>query len=249
MGESCQFLKSDVYNQSTFDIRFGWGAAAVERLAPVSEVVVIVDVLSFSTSVEIATNQGAVVYPYRERGETAAAFAESVGAELANANRTGGGFSLAPSSLQAIPRGTRLVLPSPNGSTLSLGTGATPTMAACLRNCRAVAEAAAAQGRTITVIGAGERWWDDGTLRPAFEDLFGAGAVIAHLLGSRSPEAFAAAAVFHAGREKANELIKECASGRELIARGSGNDVGLAAMIDVSNCVPRLESGAYSNLR
>ena len=35
----------------------------------------------------------------------------------------------------------------------------------------------------------GERWMADSSLRPAFEDLVGAGAIIRHLWGTTSPEA------------------------------------------------------------
>ena len=75
-----------------------------------------------------------------------------------------------------------------NGSSLSLATGETPTLAGCLRNCQAVALAAMRYGHRIAVIPAGEKW-DDGSLRPSFEDLIGAGAIITHLTGVRSPEA------------------------------------------------------------
>ncbi len=37
-------------SQQLYRVRLAWGAEGLRRLAPVSEVVVIVDVLSFSTS-------------------------------------------------------------------------------------------------------------------------------------------------------------------------------------------------------
>jgi 2-phosphosulfolactate phosphatase len=137
-----------------------------------------------------------------------------------------------------------LVLPSLNGATLSFGTGATPTLTSCFRNSRAVAAAAQQYGRRIAVIPAGERW-RDGSLRPAFEDWVGAGAILSQLPGVLSPEAQAAIAAYdHAGPDLAF-LLTRCSSGKELIERGFEHDVVLASALDVSACVPTLVRGAY----
>ncbi|MBD2409707.1 hypothetical protein FACHB389_10160 [Nostoc calcicola FACHB-389] len=236
-----------IYDQSEFDLRCQWGAQGVSQLASISDVVIIVDVLSFSTCVEIATSNGAIVFPYAYRDESVIDYAKSLQAELASHRQrwTTSGYSLSPKSLEKIPDGTRLVLPSPNGSFLSLHTGNTRTLAGCLRNCQAVAQFAQKYGDKIAVIPAGERWKDDGSLRPAFEDLIGAGAIISYLRGSLSPEAEAAVAAFQAFHQDLLGYLKKCSSGKELIEKGFEPDVELAAAFNVSDCVPLLTDNAY----
>lgn len=235
------------FNRPNFDIHCEWGENGVRELAPFYDVVIIVDVLSFSTSVTVAVNQGATVYPFLYRDETAEAYARSLGAELAVSRDKASGYSLSPASLQNIPTGTRLVLPSPNGATLSLASGNTPTLAGCLRNASAVAASAQRLGRTIAIIPAGERW-KDGSLRPSFEDLVGAGAIIHAMAGTKSPEALAAQAVFEYSSKNLGALLKQCASGIELMERGYVHDVEIAALLNVSTCVPMLINGAYQEL-
>src|SRR5450432_513031 len=110
-----------IYNQQEFDIRLEWGIRGVEELAPISDVIIIVDVLSFSTCVDIATKNGAIIYPYRWKDKTAIDYAKSLEAELADFKRTpADGYSLSPTSLINIKSPTKLVLPSPSGSTLTL---------------------------------------------------------------------------------------------------------------------------------
>jgi 2-phosphosulfolactate phosphatase len=236
------------YDQHAFDIRCEWGEAGVRHLAPISDVVIIVDVLSFSTSVDIATNNGALVYPYRGDAHGAATYAARLNAVVARKRRySADAFSLAPSSLVNIPADTRLVLPSPNGSTLSLQTGTVPTFAGCLRNASAVARAAAARGSRISMIPAGERWRPDLTLRPALEDWIGAGAIVHALAGHKSPEALAAETAFLRFREDVLSWLQQTGSGYELIAQGFEEDLMLAADLDSSHSAPLLIDGAYRN--
>lgn len=247
-----------IFDQAENAIRCEWGQAGVEALAPISDVVIIVDVLSFSTCVDIATARGASILPFSRKDDSAHQYAGEQNALLASPRRTAGRevgqtsgtpvYSLSPASLLTITSGTRLVLPSPNGATLSGKTGATPTLAGCLRNAQAVARAATSFGTRIAVIPAGERW-PDGTLRPAIEDWLGAGAIIHALAGERSPEAELAAAAFqhaHMGGHLAT-LIERASSGKELIAEGFADDVRLACELNISDAVPHLHNGAYEN--
>jgi 2-phosphosulfolactate phosphatase len=232
-----------IFDQAEFDLRCEWGEDGVVQLAAISDVVVIVDVLSFSTCVEIATQAGAMVFPYRWRDESAIAYAQSIQAELADHDRAAR-YSLSPASLQNLGAGTRLVLPSPNGSALSLNTGNAPTLTGCFRNYQAIAQAAQRFGSKIAVIPAGERW-QNGNLRFAWEDWVGAGAILSQLNGSRSPEVDVAIASFHQAKDDLKRKMNQCSSGKELIAKGFAVDVDLASTLNTSNCVPWLVNGAY----
>ena len=261
-----------IFNQAEYVLRCEWGAHGVEQLAKISDVLIVVDVLSFSTAVDIAVSNGAVVFPYGHRDDLVEEYARARAARVAEKVRTQSGFSLSPASLRHVPPGYRLVLPSPNGGALSLAGGETVTFTACLRNAGAVARAARRLGSTFAVIPAGEQW-RDGSLRPAIEDWIGAGAVLAQLPGRPSPEAAMAIAAFEnvgkrqycsireatQGKAETNpgsagltaratvlsHWIVGSSSGRELIDRGFREDVALAAEIDASTIAPRLQDGGF----
>ena len=224
------------------------GLSGLEALRDKVAVLVIVDVLSFSTAIDVAMSRGAAVYPFSSDDKAGAqAAADRVGAVLAQTRGASGGqFSLSPASLLALPVGTRLMLPSPNGSKLSLACCNRLVLAGCLRNAAAVARAAQemANEGAIGVIPAGERW-PDGSLRPAIEDLLGAGAVIQHLALPCSPEAQVARDAFRTAGEDAARLIRTSVSGQELVDRGFTGDVDLATETDTSPHVPVLTGGAY----
>ncbi len=243
-------------DQHGFAVRFGWGGEDLQRLAPAADVVVIVDVLRFTTAVSVAVNRGAHVLPYRWRDDTAARFAQDHGALLAGPGAGGSGtWSLSPSDLRAVPRGSRLVLPSPNGATLAALARDHDALvvAGCLRNAAAVGRLVGQRSAAVAVIAAGERWpgpggEHDGPLRPAVEDLLGAGALtcaVADAAGfgpdELSPEARAAVAAYR-GVTDLRAQLAECVSGRELRARGRDDDVAAAAELD-TDAVPAVLDG------
>ncbi len=242
-------------DQRAFGARFEWGEAGVQRLAPHTDIVVVVDVLSFATAVDVAVGRGAIVYPCRWRDARAEILAAEVDAVLAGTRSgedQGAAYSLSPTSLLSIPSGTRLVLPSPNGATLAqlAAEHQAIVLAGCLRNASAVADVARALRGTVAVIAAGERWVSagdlTGSLRPAVEDLVGAGAILAALDASRpSPEATAAIAAWRSAASDLAHVLAACASGQELRERGFARDVDVAAQVDVSRAVPHLRAGAF----
>lgn len=224
-----------------------WGAAAIEDAGSQVDVIVIVDVLSFSTAVDVAVSAGATVRPspWRERGDARPGEVAAVARHLRDREHP---WTLSPSTLAAIRSGTRLVLPSPNGAALSVLASAAGVrvLAGCLRNASAVG--AAIEGRRALVVAAGERWTAaDGPLRPALEDLLGAGAILAARRGPRTPEAEAAVAAFTDAAPDIEDRLLRCRSGRELVAGGWSDDVRVAAEIHCSRAVPELRGAAYED--
>jgi 2-phosphosulfolactate phosphatase len=226
-----------------------WGLAGARALGAGSAVMIVVDVLSFSTSVDVAVARGAEVYPLAF-ADPAAIMAYALGLGAVAAGRRGDPafrVSLSPVSLADIPAGTKLVLPSPNGSAISAAVSGVPVFAGCLRNARAVAAGALdiANGGPITVIAAGEHW-PDGSFRPAIEDLFGVGAILSHL-GDRqfTPEAIVARDSYRAAAPRLAALIRDSISGRELIDRGYPGDVAAALAENISTAAPILREGRF----
>jgi 2-phosphosulfolactate phosphatase len=190
-------------------------------------VIVVVDVLRFTTVVEIAVSRGVAVEPLPQP-------------EL-------GSDPISPSEAERAAAGSRLRIHSPNGGAVSIAAAAAgaEVVAACFRNASSTAAAVAGAG-PVGLVAAGERWPDE-SLRPCWEDLCGAGSIAAALPSARlSPEAEAAASMFLAARSRLPQLLKDCVSGRELLERGLDRDVALAAALDVGTTVASHVAGAFS---
>ena len=94
-----------VFEQDGYDLRVEWGLDGVRALGPHCAVLVIVDVLVFTTTVDVALGQGARVLPLPWHDERAAEAAKSAGATLTptgleklDGDRASG-WTLRPSSL------------------------------------------------------------------------------------------------------------------------------------------------------
>src|SRR5690242_12636600 len=112
------------WSQRAAAVRCEWGAVGASRLVAAGDVdvLVVVDVLSFTTAVSVAVDRGTAVRPAPWRDPRAEQLADSTGAVLAvgrgdvTAARP---WSLSPAALRAAPAVPELVLPSPNGSAIA----------------------------------------------------------------------------------------------------------------------------------
>lgn len=145
------------WDQERFNVRLEWGDAAVRYAAKDVECIIIVDVMSFSTCVSLAVDNGAQVYPYPWKDASAIGFANNIGARLASYDRLSdaGGFSLSPASIQKIEQGEKLVLPSPNGSAISFlardRVAGVTVFSGCFRNLTQTAKACRNFGRILVI--------------------------------------------------------------------------------------------------
>ncbi len=237
-------------------MRFEWGLQGAEAVATGADVAVVIDVLSFTTTLSVAIDNGTAVLhvPMERRDGSALRARQRRRARSRRSRADCDQPSLSPASLRRAAPPARLVVPSPNGATIAhwFGVAGVPCVGACLRNAAATArwlgQGFVATGKTIAVIAAGERW-DDGSLRPAVEDLWGAGAVIGGLSAfgsdSCSPEGAVAAAAYDTIRGRELDALLSCTSGRELSDAAYRGDVEIAAEVDGSTSVPLLVDGRF----
>ena len=107
-----------------------------------------------------------------------------------------------------------------------------------------VATAAKKYGNKISIIAAGEQWADK-SLRVAFEDLVGAGAIISYLTGNLSPESMTGLTIYQNSKATLFDDIIKCSSGKELIDRGFEKDILLACELNSSDNVPLLTDNYF----
>jgi 2-phosphosulfolactate phosphatase len=217
---------ANLYAQAGFRAGFDWGQAGAASIGPGAAIVAVVDVLSFTTTLSVAVDHGIEVFPYRWRDDTGRAYARRHNAVLAIGRSQAAEpheVSLSPASIRRSSGIDRLVLPSPNGSTISakLAAAGSRVIGVSLRNADAAAAWTAGQlsesaEAVVAVIAAGERW-ADGSLRPGVEDLWGAGAFLAGLaergIHGLSPRRRRGRRV-PGGPTELPDLLTDCASGR-----------------------------------
>lgn len=237
------------------DVHLEWGFTGAGLAAERGDVVVIVDILSFSTTLTVALERGItplVMSPEEIEARGGYEATEAwLGAKVISKTRrvTDGGCSLSPASVLRAVGLDHVVFTSLNGArAVASSAGATATVVLSLRNraacARVVARLRKETGRRVTVVPCGEHWSstsDRDGFRPSLEDWWAAGALATRLAEhglSLSPEADVAAEAVASTAPRHRGLIHECVSGRELVAKGFAEDVEISAELDVSDAVP-----------
>jgi 2-phosphosulfolactate phosphatase len=243
-------------SQSSYDCRVEWGIRGAREAAERGDILIIVDVLSFSSTVISALSHGAIIYPYPPNLD-GSVYAEKVGAEyiLGRAEAAKKGKpTLSPVSFNYESANKKYVLSSLNGAFCTWIASKVPALLiGALLNAAAVASIAnqvrSKTGANITVVPCGEQWSevseDENNLRPAIEDYLGAGAILSNLEGKKSPESEVCIGAFQNSNQKIEELIRDCGSGRELRERGFEADVRHCSRLNGNHTVPILHKDHF----
>lgn len=245
-------------SRQEYRCKLEWGRHGARLAAGRGDILVVVDTLSFSTAVATAVEYGAAVAPcaMMEDAETLARRIGGVAAVRRRDVPEKGQFSLSPLTFLNVDAGTRVVLASPNGATCSrFGRDVPSLIVGALVNARAVAEAVSRlldeTEAGVTILACGERWpqpTDDGHLRMAVEDYVAAGAILSFLEYSKSAEATVCERAFKSCENDLEEIIWNCASGRELREAGFAGDVRHASQLDVFRVAPVMQEDAIPGL-
>jgi len=226
-------------------VHLEWGERGAGEAADRGDDLVVVDAFSFSTTVTMAVDRGARVFAVGRNDTVPPDTYEVPKARYDDSAR----MTLAPQSTAHLVPGERVALWSANGAAVvAAGRHAPRITLGCFRNRTAVA-AALRRDRRTTVVACAERWSSIGAghgVRPSLEDWLGAGAVIAATSGlTLSPEAQAAAATFTAAGAQLETWLRECVTGRELVAKQWTADLDYLVALDASTVVPTLAEDGF----
>ncbi len=247
-------LERDWFGQQPWRCRLEWGHRGAAAATARSDVLVVVDTLSFSTAVATALHCGVTIYPCLPKEKER--LAKEVGAETAVRRQDvpdKGRFSLSPATFLSSEPGAKVVLDSPNGAACCVVAQAAPcVVVGSFVNAQSVAGFASSRLRAVdqavTVLACCERWntpVEGEVIRFAVEDWLGAGAILSHLSFDKSPEAQVCEAAFRGVRDRLEEVLLNCGSGVELREKGYAADVQHAARINRYGVVPLLVEGRF----
>ncbi len=236
---------------------FDWGVFGVQQAVRRGDIIIVVDVLSFSTSVAIAVKNSAFIFPAKS-DEDAMNLKDQFRTEISvkrNEVPSKGKFSLSPATYYEIEPETKITLLSPNGATCTRQIdNSRSVFCGALVNCSTVAEAAfneaVKQNNNITVVACGERLKgsdDIYKIRMAVEDYLGAGAILSKIPLPKTAESIVCENAYGKLANHVPDLIWKCESGVELRAMNFGNDIHIATNLNSIPVAPIYKNGFYQD--
>ena len=212
-------------------VKIDWGIEGLKYALRDNDIVIIVDVMRFSSAAVTAAAEGFTIYPV-PNNDKGRELAEGIGAELAG-KAPEARFSLSPLSYieNRQHSNKKVVLASPNGATCAAQIKEYDTgYIGCFLNAEAVARRAereaSASGRDF-----------------APEDYLGAGAIISFMSLPKSTDAVLCESAFNAVRDNLRGLLLESYSGRWLLQNDAQKDLEHLLRINYYDIVPEINNG------
>lgn len=201
-----------------FDIHCCWGFKLDDDVTIQYDVCIIVDVLSFSTSIDL----------------------------LLSSKEYTNNFPVSDKLLNHLSS-ANLNIPSPVGLPVQLNLHQKPVLFGCLRNARAVAKVATQLGDSVLLIPVGDKLSEE-EFKTCSEDYIAAGAIISYMKGVRSAESRAALDIYNSSKGNLEEMVKLSSSARHMMLGGFLAEVDLACQFNRSKHAPLLEEDALIDL-
>jgi 2-phosphosulfolactate phosphatase len=244
-------------------LHLAWSFEGLREALDNENIVVVVDVLRFSSAVVTAIANGFIIYPASDY-KKGTDLATSIGAELSG-RPDEARYSISPSSfMNATGDDKEVILPSPNGSTCAeLIREDEIGYIGCLLNAKAVgrhvSQIAFDKKKDVTVIAAGEQKAIDTGERIvydlkssyrvfAIEDYLGAGAIICYSVLNKSRAARACERAFKRSRDRLEKLLHISFSGKYLIQHNLKKDIEHAIQLNRYDVVPVVRAGRIERL-
>ncbi len=226
------------------------GVQGVSTASADGDIVIIVDVLRFSSTVATAIANGFTILPCGTKAE-AEEISRHTGAPVSG--KTGvAAYSLSPLDYLNPKNPGEVILVSPNGAACArAAAGEAPCFIGCFLNARALARVTGGlahdSARDVTLIAAGEVKEDQEddlqVRRFAIEDYLGCGFILTELGMELSAEAELCRRAYEASKMDYAALVKASLSGQYLVQRGHEYDISHAVQRNIYEVIPVIRQG------
>lgn len=238
-------------------VGFDWGFNGIKRAVRKGDIIIVVDILRFTSTAVTATANDFTIYPSSSTEETGTLL-KKYNAQVASKDPISK-YSLSPLSfLEKSPE--NVILVSPNGAKCSrLASNSKHAFVGAFLNMKSIGRHVSALAKkmkkNVTVVGAGEitlghiemigieKKLVNQKNKEYFclEDMLGSGGIISEMRIKKTEKALFAEKWFKKTKDNLVDIVSTTVGGRHLIETGRKNEVEFCLFINKYPCVPKIE--------
>jgi 2-phosphosulfolactate phosphatase len=234
----------------------GWGPTAITGALERNDLIVVVDVLRFSSTVTTAVANDFVIVPCSDPQR-----AERLSSEngMPVTGKAGvARYSLSPLDYLNPKASEEIILVSPNGAKCAEMINVAHTgFIGCFLNARAVGRLLSLfcqrENRNITVVACGEvvedQYDDLETRRFAVEDYLASGLILSEMKVEPSAEAKASMQAYESSKIALRDRIRSSPSGQYLVNKGLEYDISHCVQRSIYDILPSIDEGRITQYR